>query len=84
MGVAEHVFDMSVHGRTVRWHLYDVGGARGQRHSWIPYFDDAYVFSSMFVSGSDPHDNLRASVPQSSSWRPSARSIRFVIFPVFG
>ena len=43
MGVAEHVFDMSVHGRTVRWHLYDVGGARGQRHSWIPYFDDAYV-----------------------------------------
>ncbi|KAI0360019.1 G-protein alpha subunit [Trametes cingulata] len=41
MGVAEHVFDMSVHGRTVRWHLYDVGGARGQRHSWIPYFDDA-------------------------------------------
>ena len=43
MGVAEHIFDMSVHGRTVRWHLYDVGGARGQRHSWIPYFDDAYV-----------------------------------------
>ncbi|KAI0711965.1 G-protein alpha subunit [Cerioporus squamosus] len=41
MGVAEHVFDMSVHGRTVRWHLFDVGGARGQRHSWIPYFDDA-------------------------------------------
>ncbi|KAI0324145.1 G-protein alpha subunit [Cubamyces sp. BRFM 1775] len=41
MGVAEHVFDMSVHGRNVRWHLYDVGGARGQRHTWIPYFDDA-------------------------------------------
>ncbi|KAI9000626.1 G-protein alpha subunit [Trametes punicea] len=41
MGVAEHVFDMSVHGRSVRWHLFDVGGARGQRHTWIPYFDDA-------------------------------------------
>ncbi|CAL1716309.1 unnamed protein product [Somion occarium] len=41
MGVAEHIFDMSVHGRTVTWHLYDVGGARGQRHTWIPYFDDA-------------------------------------------
>ncbi|CDO74902.1 hypothetical protein BN946_scf184988.g9 [Trametes cinnabarina] len=41
MGVAEHIFDMSVHGRTTRWHLYDVGGARGQRHTWIPYFDDA-------------------------------------------
>ncbi|KAI0070421.1 G-protein alpha subunit [Panus rudis PR-1116 ss-1] len=41
MGVAEHIFDMSVHGRQVTWHLYDVGGARGQRHTWIPYFDDA-------------------------------------------
>lgn len=47
MGVAEHVFDMSVHGRNVRWHLYDVGGARGQRHTWIPYFDDAYVSSAV-------------------------------------
>jgi guanine nucleotide-binding protein alpha-1 subunit len=41
MGVAEHVFDVSLHGRTVTWHLYDVGGARGQRHTWVPYFDDA-------------------------------------------
>ncbi|KAH9856561.1 G-protein alpha subunit [Lenzites betulinus] len=41
MGVAEHVFDMAVHGRNTRWHLFDVGGARGQRHTWIPYFDDA-------------------------------------------
>ncbi|KAJ3520875.1 hypothetical protein NM688_g9097 [Phlebia brevispora] len=41
MGVAEHIFDMSLHGRTVTWHLYDVGGARGQRHTWVPYFDDA-------------------------------------------
>ena len=53
MGVAEHVFDMSVHGRTVRWHLFDVGGARGQRHSWIPYFDDAYVACHYCVRG--PH-----------------------------
>ena len=21
--------------------MYDVGGARGQRHSWAPFFDDA-------------------------------------------
>lgn len=41
MGVAEHIFDVSLHGRTVTWHLYDVGGARGQRHTWVPYFDDA-------------------------------------------
>lgn len=41
MGVSEHVFDVSIHGKNVAWHLYDVGGARGQRHSWVPYFDDA-------------------------------------------
>ncbi|EMD31361.1 heterotrimeric G-protein alpha subunit [Gelatoporia subvermispora B] len=41
MGVAEHIFDVSLHGRTVTWHLFDVGGARGQRHTWVPYFDDA-------------------------------------------
>jgi hypothetical protein len=41
MGVAEHVFDVTLNGKDVTWHLYDVGGARGQRSSWVPYFDDA-------------------------------------------
>ncbi|KAH8831637.1 guanine nucleotide binding protein, alpha subunit [Flagelloscypha sp. PMI_526] len=41
MGVAEHVFDVNIHGKAVAWHLFDVGGARGQRHSWVPFFDDA-------------------------------------------
>jgi len=41
MGVAEHIFDVNLHGKVVTWHLFDVGGARGQRHSWVPYFDDA-------------------------------------------
>jgi len=41
MGVAEHIFDVTIHGKSVSWHLFDVGGARGQRHSWVPYFDDA-------------------------------------------
>ncbi|KAF9069006.1 guanine nucleotide-binding protein [Rhodocollybia butyracea] len=41
MGVAEHIFDVNIHGKTVAWHLFDVGGARGQRHTWVPYFDDA-------------------------------------------
>ncbi|KAG6830877.1 hypothetical protein H0H92_014242 [Tricholoma furcatifolium] len=41
MGVAEHVFEVNIHGKSVSWHLFDVGGARGQRHSWVPYFDDA-------------------------------------------
>ncbi|KAH9987286.1 G-alpha-domain-containing protein [Russula compacta] len=41
MGVAEHRFEVPLHGRTVTWHLYDVGGARGQRHTWVPYFEEA-------------------------------------------
>jgi hypothetical protein len=41
MGVAEHCFDVQIHGKTVTWHIFDVGGARGQRNSWVPYFDDA-------------------------------------------
>jgi guanine nucleotide-binding protein subunit alpha len=41
MGVQEHIFDVNIHGKNVTWHLYDVGGARGQRHSWVPYFEDA-------------------------------------------
>ncbi|KAF8498835.1 guanine nucleotide binding protein, alpha subunit [Hysterangium stoloniferum] len=41
LGVSEHVFDVNVGGRPVRWLIYDVGGARGLRHAWVPYFDDA-------------------------------------------
>ncbi|KAI9439798.1 G-alpha-domain-containing protein [Lactarius indigo] len=41
MGVSEHLFEVPLHGKSVIWHLYDVGGARGQRHSWVPYFDEA-------------------------------------------
>jgi hypothetical protein len=25
----------------VRWRLFDVGGSRGQRHTWAPFFEDA-------------------------------------------
>ncbi|THH27373.1 hypothetical protein EUX98_g6819 [Antrodiella citrinella] len=54
MGVAEHIFDVAVHGRVVTWHLFDVGGARGQRHTWIPYFDDANAIIFLApVSGYD-------------------------------
>ncbi|KDQ57357.1 hypothetical protein JAAARDRAFT_35986 [Jaapia argillacea MUCL 33604] len=41
MGVAEHTFSVDLHGSSVTWHLFDVGGARGQRHIWVPFFDDA-------------------------------------------
>jgi hypothetical protein len=35
MGVAEHKFEVNIYGKSVTWHLYDVGGARGQRHTWV-------------------------------------------------
>ncbi|KAI0762174.1 G-protein alpha subunit [Trametes elegans] len=41
IGVTEHAFDVSLGGTHYNWLLYDVGGARGQRHAWVPYFDDA-------------------------------------------
>ncbi|KAG2139175.1 guanine nucleotide binding protein, alpha subunit [Suillus bovinus] len=61
MGVAEHIFDVDIHGKTVTWHLFDVGGARGQRHSWVPYFDDANAI--IFVSPISAFDQVRASAP---------------------
>ncbi|KAF9526869.1 G-protein alpha subunit [Crepidotus variabilis] len=41
LGVMEHKFPVSLAGRTYQWKMYDVGGARGQRQTWVPFFDDA-------------------------------------------
>lgn len=57
MGVAEHIFDVDIHGKSVSWHLFDVGGARGQRHTWVPYFDDANAI--IFVSPISAFDQVR-------------------------
>lgn len=43
MGVVEHTFNVDLSGQNILWRLYDVGGARGQRHTWIPYFDDVHA-----------------------------------------
>ncbi|KAG6828891.1 hypothetical protein H0H92_006397 [Tricholoma furcatifolium] len=40
LGIMEHTFPINMGGVTYDWKLYDVGGARGQRHAWVPYFDD--------------------------------------------
>ncbi|KAF9450073.1 guanine nucleotide binding protein, alpha subunit [Macrolepiota fuliginosa MF-IS2] len=58
MGIAEHIFDVNIHGKSVTWHLFDVGGARGQRHSWVPYFDDAnaIIFVAPYLE-EDPRVN---------------------------
>ncbi|KAJ3733423.1 guanine nucleotide binding protein, alpha subunit [Lentinula guzmanii] len=41
LGVIEHSFPINLGGTMYDWRLYDVGGARGQRHAWVPYFEDA-------------------------------------------
>ena len=48
VGVVEHTFTVtSGSNRGVDWKIYDVGGARNQRQTWVPYFDDgAYKLRS--------------------------------------
>lgn len=41
LGIDEHRFSVPVGPRTYDWRLFDVGGARGQRQAWVPFFDDA-------------------------------------------
>ncbi|KZT40029.1 G-alpha-domain-containing protein [Sistotremastrum suecicum HHB10207 ss-3] len=45
MGISEHQFTVSQNGvgagSSLPWLLYDVGGSRGQRHTWAPFFEDA-------------------------------------------
>ncbi|KAF9243432.1 guanine nucleotide binding protein, alpha subunit [Melanogaster broomeanus] len=64
MGVAEHIFDVDIHGKTVAWHLFDVGGARGQRHSWVPFFDDANAI--IFVSPISAFDQYLEEDPRTN------------------
>ncbi|RDX54681.1 G-protein alpha subunit [Lentinus brumalis] len=41
IGVEEHRLVMETAAETgQQWVFYDVGGARGQRASWVPFFDD--------------------------------------------
>ncbi|KAF8521927.1 guanine nucleotide binding protein, alpha subunit [Hysterangium stoloniferum] len=41
VGVVEHTFSLETgKQKGVDWKIYDVGGARSQRHAWIPYFQD--------------------------------------------
>ena len=50
-GVVEHTFTLSNRSemRGVDWKIYDVGGARNQRHAWAPYFDDGELFGGACV-----------------------------------
>ncbi|KAJ3722278.1 guanine nucleotide binding protein, alpha subunit [Lentinula raphanica] len=65
MGVVEHSFLIpSGANRGSQWKIYDVGGARNQRHAWAPYFSDvnAIIFLAPIsafdqVLTEDPHVN---------------------------
>ncbi|KZV99265.1 G-alpha-domain-containing protein [Exidia glandulosa HHB12029] len=65
LGVVEHTFtvDTSQVGlnRGVDWKIYDVGGARSQRHAWIPYFDD--VNAIIFLAPISAFDQTLAEDP---------------------
>ncbi|KAF5346694.1 hypothetical protein D9756_010364 [Leucocoprinus leucothites] len=58
LGVMEHSFPITMGGLSYNWKIYDVGGARGQRQTWIPFFDDGeqlpwfLTFHSFMVSTS--------------------------------
>jgi guanine nucleotide-binding protein alpha-1 subunit len=67
MGVAELLFEVPLHGRTTTWHLYDVCGVRGQRHTWMPYFDDTNAI--IFLAPVSAFDQVCTSRESSSSLR---------------
>lgn len=51
LGVEEHRFVMETEkasssiGTGGDWYIYDVGGSRSLRASWVPFFDDGAYFS---------------------------------------
>jgi guanine nucleotide-binding protein alpha-1 subunit len=56
MGVVEDGFEVNIHGKLVNWRIYDVGGSRGQRHMWAPYFDD--INAIIFVAPVSAFDQV--------------------------
>ncbi|KZT68898.1 G-protein alpha subunit [Daedalea quercina L-15889] len=41
IGVEQHIISVERFGEpSHRWMFYDVGGAKGQRATWVPFFDD--------------------------------------------
>ncbi|OCH87568.1 G-alpha-domain-containing protein [Obba rivulosa] len=63
-GVVEHAFTLSKGSefRGVDWKIYDVGGARNQRHAWAPYFDD--VNAIIFLVPISAFDQVLAEDPR--------------------
>lgn len=62
-GVVEHTFLVnSGSHRGVPWRIYDVGGARGQRPAWAPYFE--HVNAIIFLAPISAFDQVLAEDPR--------------------
>ncbi|EIW87241.1 G-alpha-domain-containing protein [Coniophora puteana RWD-64-598 SS2] len=62
-GVVEHSFIIpDTQRRQMIWRIYDVGGARYQRQTWTPYFDD--VNAIIFLAPISAFDQVLAEDPK--------------------
>ncbi|KAG2358794.1 guanine nucleotide binding protein, alpha subunit [Suillus spraguei] len=62
-GVVEHTFSIAdSQRRFITWKIYDVGGARNQRHAWAPYFED--VNAIIFLAPISAFDQVLAEDPE--------------------
>ncbi|KAH9988196.1 G-alpha-domain-containing protein [Russula vinacea] len=64
LGVVEHQFTISmgsIRGAS-NWVIYDVGGARSQRHAWAPYFQD--VNAVIFLAPISAFDQVLTEDPR--------------------
>ncbi|KAG2136532.1 guanine nucleotide binding protein, alpha subunit [Suillus bovinus] len=62
-GVVEHSFSIpDSQRRFTTWKIYDVGGARNQRHAWAPYFED--VNAIIFLAPISAFDQVLAEDPE--------------------
>jgi len=64
VGVIEHQFTISMGPMrgVSNWIIYDVGGARNQRHAWAPYFQD--VTSIIFLAPISAFDQVLTEDPR--------------------
>lgn len=62
-GVVEHSFSIAdSQRRLIPWKIYDVGGARNQRHAWAPYFED--VNAIIFLAPISAFDQVLVEDPE--------------------
>ncbi|KIP03833.1 hypothetical protein PHLGIDRAFT_110379 [Phlebiopsis gigantea 11061_1 CR5-6] len=77
-GVTEHSFTLANSDfRGVEWKIYDVGGARHQRHAWAPYFDD--VNAIIFLAPISAFDQVLAEDPRTNRVQDSLQLWKDVV-----